>query len=254
MLSAFRLAVLAGALVSVDAFAAVPCRAVTATRCSPIAAVQAATLKKSLWGKLSSLFANDHEAEGEAYLGRKIISKQEEQAWAAATPCSAEPVTKYMATNIITLTSDTSLAEAGRILTEKHITGAPVVDESGALIGVLSRHDLLYKIAGVGSLKGVREGGARSERYMENTRRLRKLEAETVGRAMTPFPVHLNPSATMQEAAALMLRRNLNRVLVTEPKTEKLLGIVSSTDVFRLAFGDSDSWNTKGAAGGLAGL
>ena len=66
-----------------------------------------------------SLFANDHEAEGEAYLGRKIISKQEEQAWAAATPCSAEPVTKYMATNIITLTSDTSLAEAGRILSKR---------------------------------------------------------------------------------------------------------------------------------------
>ena len=56
-MSAFRLAVLAGALVSVDAFAAVPCRAVTATRCSPIAAVQAATLKKSLWGKLSRCVA-----------------------------------------------------------------------------------------------------------------------------------------------------------------------------------------------------
>ena len=142
---------------------------------------------------------------------------------------------------------DQSLESAGKVLTEMQITGAPVVDTDGALIGVLSRHDLLYKIAGMGSLKGVQEGGARSVRYLENTKRIRKLEAETVSGAMTPFPVNLNQTATMQEAAALMLRRNLNRVLITEPGSEKLAGIISSTDVFRLAFGDAAAqWREEG--------
>ena len=78
-------------------------------------------------------------------------------------------------------------------------------------------------------------------------KRIRKLEAETVSGAMTPFPVHLNPTATMQEAAALMLRRNLNRVLITEPGSEKFVGISSSTDVFRLAFGDAAAqWREEG--------
>ena len=48
-------------------------------------------------------------------------------------------------------------------------------------------------------------------------------------------------------AAALMLRRNLNRVLITEPGSEKLVGIISSTDVFRLAFGDAAAqWREEG--------
>ena len=153
-----------------------------------------------------------------------------------------KPVSDYMNTDLVTLCPEQSLSDAGRVLTEKAVTGAPVVDPSGKLVGVLSRKDLLFKIAGRGSLKGVQEGGARSERYMENTMRLRKLEAEVVGRAMTPFPISLTPTATMQEAAALMLRRNLNRVLITDPETQKLVGIVSSTDIFRLAFEGSSTW------------
>lgn len=210
--------------------------------CAP--AMMANGRKRGLLGRI--LFGS----EDEQGLIRVGSSKKLNMEWEGAK----DPVTKYMQTNIITLSPDTSLSDAGKVLTESTITGAPVVDQDGALVGVLSRHDLLYKIAGVGSFKGVREGGARSERYMENTRRLRKLEAETVGCAMTPFPVHLNPEATMQEATALMLRLNLNRVLITEPESEKLVGIISSTDVFRLAFGEkAREWRekNKGDAAGL---
>jgi CBS domain-containing protein len=152
------------------------------------------------------------------------------------------PVSDYMNTDIVTLRPDQSLSEAGKILTENGIAGAPVVNQNGRLVGVLSRKDLLFQIAGRGSLKTVESGAARSTRYVENTRRLQKIEAEVVNTAMTPYPMSLGPSATMQEAAALMLRRNLNRVLVTHPETNCLIGIVSSTDIFRLAFEDGSTW------------
>ena len=96
---------------------------------------------------------------------------------------------------------------------------------NGRLVGVLSRKDLLFQIAGRGSLKTVESGAARSTRYVENTRRLQKIEAEVVNTAMTPYP-RARPSATMQEAAALMLRRNLNRSRHA-PRTNCLIGIVS---------------------------
>lgn len=194
---------------------------------------------RSTLGKIGTFVFGSEEDPGKLSVRRTKMSND----WKDA----GEPVSKYMKTDIVTFTPDQSLESAGKVLTEMQITGAPVVDTDGALIGVLSRHDLLYKIAGMGSLKGVQEGGARSVRYLENTKRIRKLEAETVSGAMTPFPVHLNPTATMQEAAALMLRRNLNRVLITEPGSEKLVGIISSTDVFRLAFGDAAAqWREEG--------
>lgn len=231
-----------------DAFVAVP------GSCAPSIGGQACKLtmmadgrKRGLIARVARILFGSEDEQGLVRIGS---SKKLELDWEGAK----DPVTKYMQTNIITLSPDATLTEAGKILTERSITGAPVVDENNSLVGVLSRHDLLYKIAGVGSFKGVREGGARSERYMENTRRLRKLEAETVGRAMTPFPVHLYPEATMQEATALMLRLNLNRVLITEPDTEKLVGIISSTDVFRLAFGDAASeWSSR-SQGDATGL
>ena len=80
--------------------------------------------------------------------------------------------------------------------------------------------------------------GSRSNRYAENTQRLRKIQANIVNSAMTPYPLSVSPSCTMQEAAALMLRRNLNRVLITETDTDRLVGIISSNDIFRLAFED----------------
>ena len=104
---------------------------------------------------------------------------------------ASEPVTKYMATNLITLSPDSSLSDAGKVLSEMKITGAPVVDNDGSLIGVLSRHDLLYQIAGKGSLRGVKEGGARSERYMENMQvtmatQVRRPSKEVGARPLTP--------------------------------------------------------------------
>ena len=60
---------------------------------------------------------------------------------------------------------DQPLDEAAQCLLDERITGAPVV-ENGVLVGVISRTDLLYKLAGSRSL--LRSGqGPRSQRYME---------------------------------------------------------------------------------------
>ena len=92
---------------------------------------------------------------------------------------AGNPVSDYMKTDLVTLNPLQLLSEAGMILTQNNIAGAPVVDGNGQLVGVLSRKDLLFKIAGRESLKSDAREGARSTRYAQNTRVLQKLDAAT---------------------------------------------------------------------------
>ena len=52
-------------------------------------------------------------------------------------------VADFMATRLVTFTPDTNIHEAIHVLLEKRLSGAPVVDASGALVGVLSKKDCL---------------------------------------------------------------------------------------------------------------
>ena len=52
-------------------------------------------------------------------------------------------VADIMATRLITFRPDMNIHEAIRILLDKRISGAPVVDEDGALVGMLSKKDCL---------------------------------------------------------------------------------------------------------------
>ena len=52
-------------------------------------------------------------------------------------------VSDYMSTRLVTFSPDTNVVEAMAVLLDKKISGAPVVDEKGALIGVLSEVDLM---------------------------------------------------------------------------------------------------------------
>ncbi len=56
---------------------------------------------------------------------------------------SASIVADYMSRDLITLSPDMEINHAMNILLEKHISGAPVVDASGKLVGVLSKKDCL---------------------------------------------------------------------------------------------------------------
>ena len=52
-------------------------------------------------------------------------------------------VKHYMATDLVTFTPDDNIIHAMRILLERHLSGAPVLDAGGNLVGVLSQKDCL---------------------------------------------------------------------------------------------------------------
>ena len=56
---------------------------------------------------------------------------------------SYESVANYMATNLVTFSPSQGINEAIDIMLEKKISGGPVLDENGALVGILSERDCL---------------------------------------------------------------------------------------------------------------
>ena len=57
-----------------------------------------------------------------------------------------EPITTYMATKLITFTPDIDIRDAIQVIVKKKISGAPVVNKNGDLIGMLSEKDCINSI------------------------------------------------------------------------------------------------------------
>jgi CBS domain-containing protein len=178
------------------------------------------------------MFEADEESSG--FLSFLKGDKSGVDVWPGASQLVSAHMTP--ASKLVTLDPEMNLKDAAVLLAEKGVTGAPVV-EDGALVGVISQTDLLYKLAGKRSLL-LRGSGPRSQRYADNTKRLTKIQGETVRCSMTPNPMSIRPSISMQDAAGAMLRNKHNRLMVTEEG--QLAGIITSTDVVRLALCSSE--------------
>lgn len=116
-------------------------------------------------------------------------------------------VRDIMTREVVSLAGDASLDSAAWRLASEAVSGAPVRDAHGQLMGVLSKSDL------VDFLRAGQELGR-------------------VQDAMTPAIWAVHPDAPAIEAVELMLEKHIHRVLVVRGPG-KLEGIVSTTDVLR---------------------
>lgn len=141
-------------------------------------------------------------------------------------------VQELMTADVLTVKRSTTLREAAALLVEKRVSGVPVVDDAGKVIGVLSEADVLAKAGGPGA-----EGGFLAWLFdMEPD--TAKVTASTVGEAMSTPPVTIGPARRVHEAARLMLDEQVNRLPVV--KDDILVGIVTRADIVR-AFARSDT-------------
>lgn len=119
-----------------------------------------------------------------------------------------------MTKQVVTVASEASLKEAASVLAERRVSGLPVVDADGAVVGVISEADILSKEAG------------------EN-------DARTVREAMTSPARTIGPGRPVAEAARRMLEEAVNRFPVVD-EDGHLIGIVTRADLVR-AFVRSDA-------------
>lgn len=142
-------------------------------------------------------------------------------------------VEDLMTREVATTTPDTPLREAARVLARAGISGMPVVDHEGTVVGVLSEADILVKAGG--EVPGHKLLGwlLDADTGLED-----KFRAQTVGEAMSFPAVTVTPERPVHEAAKLMSTEGINRLPVVDEG--RLVGIVTRADVVR-AFTRSDA-------------
>lgn len=124
-------------------------------------------------------------------------------------------VAELMQRNVKSIRSEASVAEAILTLADAHISGVPVLDGSGRMVGVLSSSDVLAAEAEAG----------------DATSRQTLLENTQVREIMTRKPYTVTPSADVREAAQQMLYADVHRLFVAEG--ENVVGVLSTTDIVR---------------------
>lgn len=152
-----------------------------------------------------------------------------------------QPVADVMTTDVLSFRPDDNVEAAMRQLVEADIDGAPVL-EGGRLVGMLSTSDLIVSESRlhfptvISILTAVIEWPPSSKKFDED---LRKALGGEVREVMTPDPVRVKASSTIEEAATLMHDHDISRLPVVDD-IDELVGLVSRADVLRVLLADLD--------------
>ena len=134
---------------------------------------------------------------------------------------------QIMTTAVVTVRPDTTIHDAAALLLEHGITAAPVLDNDGELVGIVSEGDLVV------------------DRFGHDPRsQLRPVQDEppgpqTVGEVMSSPVVALAPSADAADLAETMLDADVRSIPIVEGAT--VIGIVSRRDLLRTLVRDDDA-------------
>lgn len=146
----------------------------------------------------------------------------------------SKTVTDVMSRDPIVVRKETPLKEAIQILAEKRISGIPVVDDVGKLVGIISETDLMWQETGVTPPAYIMF--LDSVIYLQNPgtyeRELHKALGQTVGEVMSHNPVTISPGKTVKEAAQLMHDRSVHRLPVIDSASQ-VVGILTRGDIVR---------------------
>lgn len=152
-------------------------------------------------------------------------------------PLLALEAADVMSTPVITVPKQMSIKAAAHLLAQAGISGAPVIDGKGRLVGVLSANDFV---------SWAEEGGPGHRSFREVPQvhspwqllDPERVESDEVGTFMTPDPVTVAPATPLTELARMMLDAHIHRVIVVDADMRPV-GVVSTTDVLA-ALANSD--------------
>jgi CBS domain-containing protein len=141
---------------------------------------------------------------------------------------------QIMTRSVITIAPDATILEAAKTMLQHHVSGLPVVDAAGALVGIVSEGDFIRR-SEIGTqrkrgrwLKFLLGAGATATDYVrENGRK--------VSEVMTADPVTIAEDATLEEIVQAMETNGVKRLPVV--KDGKLAGIVSRANLLHAVAG-----------------
>src|SRR5215475_10391924 len=131
---------------------------------------------------------------------------------------------QIMTRSVISVTPDTTIVEAANLMLQRHVSGLPVVDAKGKLVGVVSEGDFIRRSEiGTQCKRGrwlrfiLGPGKSAADFVHEHGRR--------VDEVMTPDPLTINEGTSLAEIVELMERNHVKRLPVM--RDGNVVGIVS---------------------------
>src|SRR3954447_22007208 len=141
---------------------------------------------------------------------------------------------QVMTRSVITVTPETTILEAANIMLRRRVSGLPVVDEAGRLVGIVSESDFLRR-AEIGTertrsplLRFFAGAGELADEYVHQ--RGRKVED-----VMTPDPITVDEETPLSELVELMEKRGIRRLPVMNNKV--LVGIATRSNLLQAVAG-----------------
>ena len=139
-----------------------------------------------------------------------------------------------MTTNVITVEPNTSVQELATLLSERGISGVPVVDRDSRLVGIVTEGDLLHRTE-TGTERRIQR---RRSRWLdgfasdqEAARDYVKAHGRIVREIMTPEVISVSDTTELADIATLLETKRIKRVPVL--RDGKLVGIVSRANLVR---------------------
>jgi CBS-domain-containing membrane protein len=139
----------------------------------------------------------------------------------------AATAAELMSPNPVSISEAATLHEALALLTDKGFTAAPVIDEAGRPVGVISRTDLL-----VHQRETVHTTLMPERELMPQGFQVEEVDGTLVRDVMTPVVFSVAPETPAATVVGQLLSLRVHRVFVVD-EAGVLIGVISTVDVLR---------------------
>ena len=139
-----------------------------------------------------------------------------------------------MTESVIAVTKDTEVRELAQILTENKISGAPVVDGAGKLVGVVTESDLIFqnKKVHIPTAVAILDAFFFLESPEKMEQEMKKMAGVTVGEIYAAEVISVQKDTPLEELATLMAEKNIHTLPVLDQ--DELVGVIGKSDIIRI--------------------
>lgn len=140
---------------------------------------------------------------------------------------------EIMSKDVITVTPSTTIEELARILVEHRISGAPVVGDSGDLVGIVTENDLINqnKRLHIPTVVRLFDAFIMLDSPGRIEKEIKKMAAVTVNDICTKEVISVSENTTLEDIATIMSEKKVYLIPVVEGK--KIKGIVGKMDLIK---------------------
>lgn len=138
-----------------------------------------------------------------------------------------------MTTNVITVRMNTPVKELAEILWKNKISGAPVLDEEGTLVSVVTESDLIdqRKKLHIPTMISILDSVIFLESSKKTEKEIKKMAGNTVQDICARELISVSEDTGLEEIATIMSEKRLHTLPVV--RDSRLVGVIGKSDIIR---------------------